>query len=167
MRRPVLLAACLLGATAALRADDRAVLSGESRAVTGKIDDIRQRLDAKKWDAVLAMIQSLTETSGDDLALVGPDRAVQARVVCQRLLIGLPTDVRPEVLRLYRGRAETQARKWLEQGLAGRDVRLLRRIVDEAFCTRRPRRPSTPLATWPSSAAALTRPSCGGVRSRR
>ncbi len=112
------------------------MLSGESRAVTGKIEDIRQRLNAKRWDAAVALLQSVIETAGDDLALVGPDRAVQARVVCHRLLAELPPETRTEVLRLYRARAEAQARKWLEQGLADRDVRLLRRVVDEAFCTR-------------------------------
>jgi outer membrane protein assembly factor BamB len=125
-----------LCATAALRAQDRVVLSGESRAVTGKIADIRQRLTAKKWDAAAALLQSVIETAGDELALVGPDRAVGARVVCHRLLADLPPEVRTEVLHLYRARAEAQARKWLEQGLADRDVRLLRRVVDEAFCTR-------------------------------
>ena len=138
MPRAVLLALSLMCGSASLRAQERAavVLSGESRAAAGRIDDIRQRLAAKKWDSAVAEIQSVLETTGDELAPLGPDRAVQARIVCQQLLATLPADVRPEVLRLYRGRAEAQARKWLEQGLAERDVQLLRRVVQEAFCTR-------------------------------
>ena len=54
------------------------------------------------------------------------------------MLAGLP----PDALKLYRTRMEPQARKWLDQGRANRDERLLRKVVDEAFCT-------------PSGAAAL------------
>jgi outer membrane protein assembly factor BamB/tetratricopeptide (TPR) repeat protein len=132
MRCFLLPAISLVFATAALRAQDRVVFSGESRAVAGKVEDIRRLIEARKWDAAVTQIQSVLETAGDDLVAVGPDRAVQARVVCHRLLADLPAGG----LRLYRARAEQQARKWLEQGLGDRDVRLLRRVVDEAFCTR-------------------------------
>jgi outer membrane protein assembly factor BamB len=37
---------------------------------------------------------------------------------------------------MYRERVDPQARQWLEQGKAERDPRLLRRLVDETFCSR-------------------------------
>src|SRR5262249_11091690 len=42
----------------------------------------------------------------------------------------------PAGLELYRRRAEPQAKKWLADARPQRDARLLRKIVDEAFCTR-------------------------------
>ncbi len=69
---------------------------------------------------------------------VTPRYCVPARHQCHLMLAGLPADA----LKLYRTRMEPQARKGLDQGRANRDERLLRKVVDEAFCT-------------PSGAAAL------------
>jgi outer membrane protein assembly factor BamB len=37
---------------------------------------------------------------------------------------------------MYRARVDVQAEKWLQDGLANRDARPLRRVVEEAFCSR-------------------------------
>src|SRR5262249_43831883 len=52
--------------------------------------------------------------------------------LCHQRLTALPA----EALRLYRDRVESQAKQWLEQGKAEREPRWLRRLVDEAFCSR-------------------------------
>jgi outer membrane protein assembly factor BamB len=57
---------------------------------------------------------------------------VQARWLCHLSIAALPADG----LRLYRARVDEPARKWLDQGMATHDTRLLRRVLDEAFCSR-------------------------------
>src|SRR5262249_9806117 len=42
----------------------------------------------------------------------------------------------PAALKVYRNRAEAQAKKLYDQAVAESDPSLLRRVVDEAFCTR-------------------------------
>src|SRR5262249_48943257 len=39
-------------------------------------------------------------------------------------------------LRLYRGRVDPRAKQWFQEGVDGHDMRPLRRVVDEAFCSR-------------------------------
>src|SRR5262249_2222161 len=51
---------------------------------------------------------------------------------CHLRLAALP----PAALRIYRDRVDGRAKKWLEQAVASRDARLLRRLVDEVFCSR-------------------------------
>ena len=63
---------------------------------------------------------------------VDPNWSVSCRRLCHSLLASLPSDA----LRSYRDGADGQARKWLEQAAATRNARLLRRVVDEAFCSR-------------------------------
>ena len=41
----------------------------------------------------------------------------------------------PEALKLYRDRVDPVARKWYEQGIANRDPKPLRNIVDQAFAS--------------------------------
>ena len=87
---------------------------------------------APRWAAAVEEYQRILTEVGDDLAAVGPDRSVQARWLCHQRIASLP----PDALRLYRLRADGPARKWLEGGIAGRDPKLLRRVVEEAFCSR-------------------------------
>jgi outer membrane protein assembly factor BamB len=59
------------------------------------------------------------------------DRSVRARWLVHAEIAALP----PEARRLYRNRIDRQAEQWLEQGAANLDVRLLRKVVEEAFCS--------------------------------
>ena len=56
---------------------------------------------------------------------------VDARIDCQRRIAGLP----PEARALYRARVDSQAERWFKQGQAARDRGLLRRVVEQAFCS--------------------------------
>ena len=56
---------------------------------------------------------------------------VDLRQFCQRQLAALP----PEARELYRSRVDVQAERWYRQGEAGRDRALLRRVVEQAFCS--------------------------------
>ena len=57
--------------------------------------------------------------------------SVNARRECQRRIAALP----PEARALYRARVDAQAERWFRQGREGRDRVILRRIVDQAFCS--------------------------------
>jgi outer membrane protein assembly factor BamB/tetratricopeptide (TPR) repeat protein len=110
--------------------------------VRGEVSRTARRLDAadklaadNKWTDALDEYQHILDEAGDDLVPLGPGTArhsVQARWLCHLRIAALPGDA----LRLYRTRADEQAKKWLEQGMATRDPRLLRRILDETFCSR-------------------------------
>src|SRR5262249_54826318 len=76
--------------------------------------------------------QRIVSEAGDDLVALTPGHSIQARWACHRRIAALPA----EQLAAYRNRVDTQARKWFDLGAAERDVRLLRRVVDEAFCSR-------------------------------
>ena len=97
-----------------------------------------------KWPETVDEYQRLLDEAGDDLVPLNPHHSIQARWLCHLRLAALP----PAALRLYRDRIDEQAKKWLEQGTAARDPHLLRRVVEEAFCSRatepgarHPRRP--------------------------
>lgn len=78
--------------------------------------------------------QRLVEEAGDKLVPLDPSgrrHCVQARWLCALDISRLP----PAALRVYRNRVDPQARKWFERGAAERDAGLLRRVVDEAFCS--------------------------------
>jgi outer membrane protein assembly factor BamB len=125
----------LLLLTPAARTDDRAGLAG----LPGEVASTARRLAAadklaaqKHWpDAIEEYHRILTE-AGDDLVPLTPRHLLQARWLCHLRLAALPA----EHLQAYRKRIDQQARKWFEQGAAARDERLLRRVVDEAFCSR-------------------------------
>ena len=56
---------------------------------------------------------------------------VNARRECQRRIAVLPAEARA----MYRARVDSQAERWFRLGKEARDRSLLRRIVDQAFCS--------------------------------
>jgi outer membrane protein assembly factor BamB len=108
------------------------VLCGETKAAAARLAAAQKLLDEKKWPEAVAELQAIVDTAGDALVPLGGERSVAARRLCHARLAALP----PEGLRLYRARVEPQARKWLEEAAATRDAALLRKVVDEAFCSR-------------------------------
>ncbi len=108
------------------------VLPGESRATALRLAEARKRIDEKKWAEAIDELQGLLEAGGRDLVPVDASRSVQARQLCHAAIAALP----PEALKLYRSRVDGRAARWLEQGAGTRDPRWLRKVVDEAFCSR-------------------------------
>ncbi len=114
-------------------------LNRPSGAFPGEAKRVRDDLDAadrlvaegRFADGIRRYEQLITDT-GDSLVSVTDDWLLPIRWVSHQRISKLP----PEALRLYRDRADSAARKWLEQGAANRDVRLLSRIVAEAFCSK-------------------------------
>jgi outer membrane protein assembly factor BamB len=132
----VLLLVVLASATRARAATDEAVgrvdLPGESANTARRLAAADKLAEQKHpAEAVEEYERILTET-GDDLVALSPRHCVQVRWLCHLRLAALA----PADLRLYRQRADAKAKKWFEEGKTARDARLLRRVVDEAFCSR-------------------------------
>jgi outer membrane protein assembly factor BamB/tetratricopeptide (TPR) repeat protein len=96
----------------------------------------------KQWAEAIEIYQRVIQQFGDKVARLpkldaaaepGGDSVlyVDIRQFCQRRLAGLP----PEARALYRSRVDTAAERWFRQGLAGRDRAILRRVIDQAFCS--------------------------------
>ena len=134
MPRTAILGAVLLVGTLvpAAWAADAAVLPGESRTTAARLVEVAKKIDDKQYAEAIDAVQAILESAGNDLVPVTPLHCIQARHLCHRELSKLP----PEALREYRSRVEPQAKKWLDEALPTRDVRLLRRVADEAFCSR-------------------------------
>ena len=116
----------------------KVVLPGEVRQATGRLTAVADLVRRARWADAVDEYQRLINEAGDDLVpldgdgLHGSQRSIQIRRLCHLRIAALP----PAALRLYRDRVDVQAEKWLRQGMDERDVRPLRRIVDEAFCSR-------------------------------
>jgi len=124
----------LLILTVPVRGADRQsiIFSGESRAAALRLAEARKRLDERKWSEAIEELQSILNSAGNDLVAISPNHSVRAGRLCQIQLASLPADA----LRLYRQRYESQAHKKLQQAQAERDVSQLRKLVEDAFCTR-------------------------------
>jgi outer membrane protein assembly factor BamB len=129
------LALGLLVSGAAASADDerlgRVLFPGESPEAGRRLEAARKLAGDKNWADTIEAYQRLIDTAGDEMVSLAAEHCLQVRWLCHRDLSALPA----EALRLYRDRIEGQARKWLDQALATRDERLLRRVADEAFCS--------------------------------
>lgn len=128
----------LLGLVIPSWADDAPVFPGEIASLGRRFEELARKESAARknnsetlWTEYLDELLTLSGASGNDLAALGSSQVVQVRRAVQYRLSRLPADV----LRQYRRRADTQARKSVEEGQAGRDPRLLQRVVEEAFCT--------------------------------
>jgi hypothetical protein len=118
--------------------DNKVMLPGEVRQIAGRLAAAADLARRALWSDALDEYQRLMSEAGDDLVPLTEEgvsacqRSIQVRRLCHLRLAALP----PEPLRMYRSRVEVQAEKWLRQGIAEHDPTLLRRVVDEAFCSR-------------------------------
>lgn len=140
------LALCCFWPTAyCFSASPRVVLPGEAEGARAsrQLAEADQLLRNKQWAEGIEEYQRIIDEAGNELVPLFPqldkdnvDRdkqvLVQVRYKCHERLAGLP----PEALGKYRERMDGQAKKWFEQGKADRDPRLLRRVVENAFCSR-------------------------------
>jgi outer membrane protein assembly factor BamB/tetratricopeptide (TPR) repeat protein len=109
----------------------RASLPGEVAATARRLAAADKLAAQQRWKEAIEEYQRILSEAGDDLVAVSARQAVAARWLCHCRIASLTH----EQLEAYRNRVETQAKKWFGQGVANRDGRLLRRIVDEAFCS--------------------------------
>ncbi len=99
--------------------------------------EIYQRVIQQFGDKVVEVVTSPAPADAAKPVLpgsVGPDDSklfVDARLDCQRRISALP----PEARALYRVRVDSQAERWFKQGQTDRDRSLLRRVIEQAFCS--------------------------------
>jgi outer membrane protein assembly factor BamB len=123
----------VVGLAAGAAADEPAVaVPGESRATALRFAEARKRIAERRWGEALEELQGILDTNPADLVAVDRRRSVQARRLVHAAIAALP----PQALRLYRGRVDPRAARWLQQGLTEGDPRLVRKVVDDAFCSR-------------------------------
>jgi outer membrane protein assembly factor BamB/tetratricopeptide (TPR) repeat protein len=110
----------------------RILLSGESPRTSRRLAAADKLVLEHKLAEAVEEYQRIIGEAGDDLVPLNGRHSVQARRLCQLRLAALPV----EGLRLYRARVDSQARKWLDLGIATHDIRVLNRLVEETFASR-------------------------------
>ncbi len=122
----------LLAATAGAEERPSVLFSGESRSAALRLAEARKQLDERKWSEAIETLQTILNSAGNDLVPLTPAHSVRVSQLCRIQLASLPSDA----LRLYRQRYENQAGKKFQQARAERDESQLRKLVENAFCTR-------------------------------
>jgi outer membrane protein assembly factor BamB len=122
--------AALLLLAGSVRAD--VAVPGETGSSLRRLSAVDKLIADAQWAEALDELQKILDDAGDDLVPLNRRWSVRARRLCHQRIAALPADV----LRRYREKVDASARKWLEQGEANRDARALRKIIDEAFCSR-------------------------------
>jgi outer membrane protein assembly factor BamB/tetratricopeptide (TPR) repeat protein len=107
-------------------------LAGELPRTTRRLAAADELAAHEKWTEAVDEYHHILTEAGDDLVPLDAQHSLQARRACQLRLAALP----PTALQLYRSRVDNQAKKWLDQGQAARDPAVLRRLVEESFCSR-------------------------------
>lgn len=101
----------------------------------GTVQTYLKRVDAYladgQWSEAIDTLLQAMESAGNRLYEVTPQRLVSIDRYCQLRLISLP----PEALALYRQQVDPLAQKWYEQGVAQRDPRRLRDVVDQMLAS--------------------------------
>ncbi|HEV3235973.1 MAG TPA: hypothetical protein VGZ25_03230, partial [Gemmataceae bacterium] len=131
-----LLVAAALAVAQAPPVEDETVarigLPGESPRTTRRLAAADKLAAQEKWTEAVEEYARILSEAGDDLVVLDAHHSLSARRLCHLRLAALP----PPALNLYRARVDRQAKKWLDQATAERDPRLLRRLVEETFCSR-------------------------------
>jgi outer membrane protein assembly factor BamB/tetratricopeptide (TPR) repeat protein len=107
-------------------------LGGESLRTTRRVAAADELAAHEKWAEAIDEYNRVLAEAGDELVSLDPRHALQARRICHLRLAALPA----AALQIYRNRIDSQAKRLFEQGTASRDPVLLRRLVDETFCSR-------------------------------
>ncbi len=114
-----------------------------SEAAETLLRNAAAHVKAEQWSEAVGIYQRVIEQFGDKVARLPRDKVepeagddefvlfVDLRAYCQRTLAGLP----PEARAVYRSRLDAQAERWYREGRDARDLSLLRRVVEQAFCT--------------------------------
>ena len=96
----------------------------------------------KQWAEAVQIYQKVIEQFGNRVAVLPADESgvapagefvlyVDDRWYCHQAIAKLP----PEARAIYRKRVDAVAERWFRQGQKERDLSLLRRVVDQAFCS--------------------------------
>jgi outer membrane protein assembly factor BamB len=96
-----------------------------------RLEQARQLAAARKWDEAIDIYRELAAGKSDRVVALDGKRYVSLRTYCHLQIAHLPV----EGLAAYRRRVDASAEQAYRDGLANRDERLLRRVIDEWFCS--------------------------------
>ncbi len=96
--------------------------------VSAQLQRAKAYLADRQWDEAVETLREVMENVEDKLLGVTEHRYISLRDYCHLQFAALP----PDALKLYRSRVDPVARKWYEEGIAGRDRRLLAKVVEHA-----------------------------------
>ncbi len=103
------------------------VISGPTAA---QLEQAKSLIAHKNWTEAFNLLRELTNKDTDSVVAVG-DRFIGLPAYSQLLISHLP----PEALAEYRRTADPIAERWYRDGVATRDEQMLRRVLDEQFCS--------------------------------
>jgi outer membrane protein assembly factor BamB len=113
---------------------DSVTISGtaDRDSVARQIDTIDELIRQENWSKAIDQCQVVLGKNAETLAPVSADHFVQAYILVHQRIAALPAPA----LKIYRNRVDGQAKKLYEEGLAKRDVAVLKRLIKEAFCSK-------------------------------
>lgn len=116
-----------------------AQLQFASNATRTSVERFRQLVQAEQFEEAVDTLMALLEAPPGEVIQIEGDadqfaRYVPVRWYCHWLLTQAAFES-PETLRRYRSRVDSLARRWVEQGRAGRDETLLLRVVEQMFAS--------------------------------
>ena len=117
--------------TSQFELSDTVQLDRADGAAISHLERVKACLADRQWDEAVETLRQVAETSEGKLLGVTPSRWVNLGDYCQMQLAALP----PEALKLYRRRVDPVAQKWYEDGIAGRNRKLLGNVVQQAFAS--------------------------------
>ena len=111
-------------------------------AATTHLESAQRFLAEKQWEEAVDAIRRVMEADAGRLVKIlagrrlpeGFERLIPAREYCQWRLSALAEET-PEALAHYRKLVDPLAEKWLAEGTAKRDEKLLRRVIQQAFAS--------------------------------
>jgi outer membrane protein assembly factor BamB len=102
-----------------------------SSTTAARLEQARALAAETNWNEAVDIFRELAAVDTSRVVDLGDGRYVSLRTYCHMQLARLPKDA----LSAYRRRADAIAELSYHEGLAERDERLLRRIVDEFYCS--------------------------------
>jgi hypothetical protein len=104
------------------------VISGSTAT---RLEQARALAKGRNWDDAIDILRELAAERSDKVVDLGDGRYVSLQVACHLELARLPA----EGLAAYRRRVDPIAERWFREGISGRAETMLRRVVDELFCS--------------------------------
>jgi hypothetical protein len=104
------------------------VISG---ATATRLEQARTLAKEGNWDDAVDILRELAGERSDKVVDLGDGRYVSLQAACHLEVAHLPADG----LTAYRRRVDPLAERWFREGVSGRDETMLRRVVNELFCS--------------------------------
>lgn len=102
-----------------------------SSTAASRLEQVRALIADANWNDALETLRELAAEESDRVVAIDDRRFVSLPDYCQLLISRLPA----AGLSLYRRQTDALAEQWYREGIAKHDESLLRRVVDEAYCS--------------------------------